>query len=65
LREEPRLRVLENGVQRRIFWPRRDEVTREWRKLHNVLNDLNSSTNIIQMIESRRMRWVGQVARMG
>ena len=50
---------------RRIFGPRRDEVTGEWRRLHNEeLNDLYSSPNIVRMIKWRRMRWVGHVARM-
>ena len=50
----------------RIFGPRRDEVTGEWRRLHNEeLNDLYSSTNIVRVIKSRRMRWAGHVARMG
>jgi len=66
LREECRLRLFENRVLRRIFGPRRDEVTVERRKLHNEeLNDLYSSTNIVRMIKSRRMRWAGHVARMG
>jgi hypothetical protein len=53
-------------VLRRIFGPKRDEVTGEWRRLHNEeLNDLNSSPNIIRVIKSRRMRWAGHVARMG
>jgi hypothetical protein len=60
------LRVFENRVLRRIFGPKRDEVTREWRKLHNVvLNYLYSSPNIVRVIKSRRMRWAGHVARMG
>jgi hypothetical protein len=66
LREEHRLRVFENRVLRRIFGPKRDEVTGEWRKLHNEeLHDLYSSPSIIRIIKSRRMRWAGHVARMG
>jgi hypothetical protein len=67
LREEHRLRVFENRVlRRRIFGPTRDEVTGEWRKLHNgELHNLYSSPDIIKQIKSRRMRWVGHVARMG
>jgi len=66
LREERRLRVFENRVLRRIFGPRGDEVTGEWRKLHiEKLNDLYSSPNIVPVIKSRRMRWAGHVARMG
>jgi len=66
LREERKLRVFENMVLRRIFGPRRDEVTGEWRRLHNKeLNDLYSSPNIVRVIKSRRMRWAGHVARMG
>jgi hypothetical protein len=58
--------VFENRVLRRIFGPKRDEVTGEWRKLHNEeLNNLYSSPDIIRQVKSRRMRWVGHVARMG
>jgi len=64
LREERRLRVFENRVWRRIFGPKRDEVTGDWRKLHNELNDLYSSPNIVRVIKSRIMRWAGHVARM-
>jgi len=50
----------------RIFGPKKGEVTREWRKLHNeVLNDLHSSPNIVRVIKSRKMRWAEHVARMG
>ena len=66
LREEHRLRVFENRVLRRIFGPKRDGVTGEWRKLHNEeLNSLYCSPNIVRVIKSRRMRWAGHVARMG
>jgi len=66
LREERRLRVFENRVPRRIYGPRRDEVTREWRKLHNEeLNDLYCSPNIVRVIKSSRMSWAGHVARIG
>jgi hypothetical protein len=66
LREEQRLKVFENRVLRRIFGPKRDEATGQWRRLHNEeLNDLYSSPNIIRVIKSRRMIWAGHVARMG
>jgi len=66
LREERRLRVFKNRVLRRIFGPRRDEVTEDWRKLHNEeFNDLYSSPNIVRVIKSRRIRWAGHVACMG
>jgi hypothetical protein len=66
LREEHRLRMFENRVLRRIFGPKRDEVTGEWRKLHNEdLHNLYSSPDIIRQVKSRRMRWTGHVARMG
>ena len=60
------LRVFENRVLRRVFGPKRDEVTGEWRKLHNEeLSDLYSLPNIVRVVKSRRMRWGGHVARMG
>jgi hypothetical protein len=65
LREECRLRVFENRVLRRVSGPKRDDVTGEWRKLHNELSDLYSLPNIVRVVKSRRMRWAGQVARMG
>jgi hypothetical protein len=66
LREERKLTVFENMVLRRIFGPRRDEVTGEWRRLYNEeLNDLYSLPNIVRVIKWRRMRWAGHVARMG
>jgi hypothetical protein len=65
LREERRLRVFENRVLRRVFGPKRDEVTGEWRKLHKEeVNDLYSLPNIVRVVKSRRMRWAGHVARM-
>jgi len=64
LREGRRLRVFEKRALRRIFGPKRDEVTGEWRKLHNEeLNDLYSSPSIVQVIRSRRISWAGHVAR--
>jgi hypothetical protein len=58
--------VFENRVLRRIFGPKRDEATEEWRSLHNEeLNDLYSSPNLIRVIKSIRMRWAGHVALMG
>jgi len=64
LGEERRLRVFENRVLRRKFGPKRDEVTREWKKLHNEeLNDLYSSSNFVR-VKKLRMRWAGHVACM-
>jgi hypothetical protein len=66
LREECTLRVFENKVLRRIFGPKRDKVTGEWRRLHNEeLYALYSSPYIIRVIKSRRLRWAGHVAHMG
>ena len=66
LREKRRLRVFENRVLRRIFGPKRDEVTGEWRKLHNEeLNDLYCSPDSLRVIKSRGIRWARHVARMG
>jgi hypothetical protein len=66
LGEEHILRVFENRVLKRIFGPKRDDVTGDWRKLHNEeLHDLYSSPDIIRKIKSRRMRWARHVARMG
>jgi hypothetical protein len=65
-REKQTLSVFENRVLWRIFWPKRDGATGEWRRLYNEEhNDLHSSPNIIRVIKSRRMRWAGHVARMG
>ena len=66
LREERRLRVFQNRVLRRVFGPKRDEVTGERRKLHNEeLKDLYSLLNIVWVVKSRRMRWAGDVVCMG
>jgi hypothetical protein len=66
LREEHRLRVFENRVWRRIFGPKRDKVTGEWRKLHNEeLNDLYFSPSIVRVTKLRGMRWAEHVAHMG
>ena len=66
LREEHRLRVFENRELRRMFGPKRDEVTVEWRRLHNgEIKELYSLPNIVQVVKSRRMRWAGHVASMG
>jgi len=65
-KDERRLRVFENKVLRRVFGTKRDEVTVEWRKLHNEeLNDLFSLPNIMRVVKSRGMRWAVHVARMG
>jgi hypothetical protein len=65
LREEHRLRVFENRVWRRVFGPKRDKVTGEWRKLHNEeLGDLYFLPNIVQVVKSRRMGWAGHMAHM-
>jgi hypothetical protein len=66
LREESRLRVFENRVLRRIFGPKRDEVTGEWRRIHNKeLYALYFSPDTVEVIKSKRLRWAGHVARMG
>jgi hypothetical protein len=66
LREEDRVRVFKNRVSWRIFGPTRDEVTGDWRKLHNrELHNLYTSPDIIRQKNSRRMRWAGHVASMG
>ena len=65
MREEHRLRVFENKVFRKIFGAKKDEITGEWRKLHNAeLHALYSSPNIIRSLKSRRLRWEGHLARM-
>jgi hypothetical protein len=63
-REKRRLGVFENRALKRIFGPKRDDVTGEWRKLHNELNDLYPLPNIVRVIKARRMSWAGHVARM-
>ena len=66
LREIRKLRVLENRLPRRIFGPKRDEVTEEWRKAHHEeLNDLYCSPNIVRVLKSRKKRWAGHVAHLG
>jgi hypothetical protein len=66
LREEGRLRVFQNRMLRRMFGRKRDEVTGEWRKLHNEeLHDVYSSPTTVRVRKSRRMGWAGHVARMG
>ena len=66
VRDEPRLRMFENRLLRRIFVPKRDEVRGEWRKVpYEELNDLYCSPNIVRVIKSRRMRWEGHVTPMG
>jgi hypothetical protein len=66
LREERRLRVFENRVLRTVLGPKRDEVTGEWRKLHNEeLSDLYSLPNIVRVVKSKGMKWAWHVARMG
>jgi hypothetical protein len=65
IKGEHRLRVFENRVLRRIFGPKRDEVTGCWRKLHNEeLHNLYSSPSIIRIIKSRRMRWAAHVTQI-
>jgi hypothetical protein len=65
LKEGRRLRVIENRLLRRVFGPKRDEVTGEWRNLHNEgLNDLYSLPYIVRVVTSKRIRWAGHVARI-
>jgi hypothetical protein len=64
LREECRLRVFKNRLLKRIFWPERDEVTGEWRRLHNEEHSALYSSQNIRVTKSRRMRWAGHVVRM-
>ena len=64
-RDERRLRVFENRVLRKVFGPKRDEVTGDWRKLHNEeLSDLISLPSIVRVVKSRRMRWAGGMWRV-
>jgi hypothetical protein len=65
LREEVRLRVFENRVVRRVFGPKRDQVTGEWRKLHNEEHNLYNSPTILRVIKSRRMSWAGACSARG
>ena len=66
LREERKMRVFQNVVLRRIFGPRRDQVTEKWGRLHNEeLNNFYSPPNIVRVMKSRRMRWAGHVVHMG
>jgi len=65
LREEVTQRLSENRMMRRIFVPKRNEITGEWRKLNNEINYLHPSPHIIRVIKKRRMKWVGHVVRMG
>ena len=66
MKEKRRLRVFENRVLRRIFGPKRDEVTGDWRKLHiEELNDLYSLINIVRVMTSRRFGWAGHIVFMG
>ena len=66
MREEIRLQVFENKVLRKIYGPKRDDETGEWRRLHNgELNDLYGKPDIMRIVKSRRLRWAGHVTRMG